>query len=274
MVRTLVDDANQRGFLIAVERFTVPVYYADADTPKRTVKLTARWAPKERIRGVPIPPGTRPDPGSDGSVAILDPTTGCEYDFWRFERTSTGYRAAWGNALKYTGSGVFPKGLSARGSGFALLGGVIWPDELEAGVIDHALIFSYSWTARAGAVPPATETDGTSTRTGAIPEGARVRLDPTLDLDSLNLRPWERTVAEALQSYGMYLADDGGGVTLYAIHPQSVSSNPYEGLLPDRRYVYLDRIPVNRFQVLDFPDPTPARRLDIRLVPTDCATFS
>jgi hypothetical protein len=107
----------------------------------------------------------------------------------------------------------------------------------------------------------------------AIPEGARVRLDPTLNLDRLGLTPYERTIAEALQTYGMYLGDDGGGLALQAINPLSSSGDPYSGLLPDRRYVSLNGIPVNRFQVLDFPEPTPASEMDIRIVPNACAEF-
>lgn len=107
----------------------------------------------------------------------------------------------------------------------------------------------------------------------AIPEGARVRLDPSLNLDRLGLTPYERTIAEALQTYGIYLGDDGGGLALQAINPISASGAIYDGLLPDQRYVSLNGIPVNRFQVLDFPQPTPASELDIRVVSTPCAEF-
>ncbi len=273
MVRGMVDAASGGRFVLAVKRYSIPVYFAGANTQRVRVKFTAGWAPKDAMLDVPVPKGTKPDPGSDGSVAIIDRSTGCEYDFWRFEKTSTGYRAAWGNALPTSSSGVFPKGLSARGSGMSLLAGVIWPDELEAQVIDHALLFIDPYTAKAGAVPPATETDGMTRDPWAIPEGARVRLDPTLNLDRLGLTPYERTIAEALQTYGMYLGDDGGGLALQAINPLSSSGDPYSGLLPDRRYVSLNGIPVNRFQVLDFPEPTPASEMDIRIVPNACAEF-
>ncbi len=273
MVRGLVDAASGGRFVLAVKKFSIPVYFAGANTQRVRVKFTARWAPKRAMLSVPVPRGTKPDPGSDGSVAIVDRSTGCEYDFWKFEKTPNGYRAAWGNALSTSGSGVFPKGLSARGSGFSLLSGVIWPDELEASAIDHALLFIYPYTSKAGAVPPATETDGMTRDSWAIPEGARVRLDPSLNLDRLGLTPYDRTIAEALQTYGMYLGDDGGGLSLQTINPIAASGDVYDGLLPDQRYVSLNGIPVNRFQVLDFPEPTPASELDIRVVPTPCAEF-
>ncbi|MBI4260387.1 MAG: hypothetical protein HY658_07460 [Actinobacteria bacterium] len=275
MVRTLIDDAARGGFFLLQKLWTTTVFEAGPGTPRKTVRLTAKWAPKRRIHGVPIPSEAVPDPSGDGSLAIIDPTTGCEYDFWQFEKRPRGYRASWGNALPLGSTGVFAKGLSARGSGFALPAGVIWPEELAAGRIEHALIFSYTWTSRQGAVPPATETDGWSSKVGAIPEGARVQLDPSLDLDRLPLSDHERTIARALQEYGMYLADTGGpGITLYAVNPLSFEDDAYAGLLPDTRYVSLDAIPVDRFRVLAMPEPVPASRLDVELVPTPCATFS
>ena len=80
----------------------------------------------------------------------------------------------------------------------------------------------------------------------------RVRLDPTLDLTTLGLTPYELTIARALQVYGMYLGDNGGnaGVTLDAVNPVSYAGQPYEGLLPDATYVALGHIPLDRLQVL------------------------
>jgi hypothetical protein len=222
--------------------------------------------------GAPIPRRAVPDPSGDGSMAIIDRDTGCEYDFWQAKKGDTGWSASWGNTIKIGGPGVFPKGLSARGSGFALPAGVIWPSDLARGRIDHALIFSYSYPSIAGVVPPATESDGRVTKVGAIPEGARLQLDQSLDLDSLNLTAHEKIIARALQEYGMYLADWGGpGITLYAVHPASFKGGAYAGLLPDRTYVGLDRIPVARFRVLAMPKPTPDNKLPKELVPTGCA---
>lgn len=79
---------------------------------------------------MPIPGGAKPDPGTDGSIAIVDLARNCEWDFWRFRKTRRGYAAAWVNALKTDGDGSFPHGLSARGSGFTLPAGLIWPHEL------------------------------------------------------------------------------------------------------------------------------------------------
>jgi hypothetical protein len=267
LVHSLVEAAAQNGAVIAVGRWTVPVYLATSRTPRVRVSLTASWAPARAFDGVPMPAAARPDPAGDGHLAVIDRRSSCEYDFWKAEKRGRTWSAAWGNSVRSSGTGVYPRGLSARGSGFALLAGLIWPDELARGRIDHALIFSYPHTSAAGFVPPATESDGRSQRVDAIPEGARLQLDPTLDVDSLMLPRHERTIARALQRYGMYLADTGGNVSLYAVNPQSYGGRPYAGLLPDVPYTPLRGIPFSRFRVLEHAPP---ERGGSSAVPSGC----
>lgn len=107
-------------------------------------------------------------------MVIIDMDRGCEYDFWQAKRgLFGGWQASWANTISIESNGIFPKGMSARGSGFVLPAGMIWPQELQKGVIEHALVFSYEHTKEGGPVAPAIESDGTSTREDAIPEGAR-----------------------------------------------------------------------------------------------------
>ena len=269
MVGSLIDQANQ-AFLIAVKEWSVPVYFAETSTIKHDVELTSGWAPKKNLRNVPIPEYAEPDPETDGHMVVIDEAGGCIYDFWEMKYKNGSWKAGWGNALPLNSNGIFPRGLSARGSGFELLQGVIWPQELEAGVINHALIFSYDHTKAGGPVSPATESDGTSNEDWAIPEGALVQLDPSLDLSTLGLNEYEMIIAKALQEYGMYCADDGGGISLYAINPISVANNPYQNIWGDQTYVYLNKIPVDKFRVLKLPQQT---NPEIELVANSCADF-
>ena len=253
MIEGFVEAAEAKGFLVAVRQFTVPVYAADRRTPRYHVRLTAEWAPRRVLRNVPIPDEARPDPASDGHLTILDRSTGTEYDFWQARKAGCTWSASWGSRIRLSGRGIYGDGLAARASGFGLLAGLIRPDELRAGSIDHALVFSYPYTRANRFVPPATATDGRTPGPAAIPIGARLQLDPELDLDTLELAPYERVVAEALQRYGMYLGDSGGAVSLYALHPQSSPGSPWEDLLPHEDFVYLERIPLERFRVLELP---------------------
>jgi len=271
MLQSLKDAFEEGEFYIAYKEWTVPVYFADENTPRYDVKLTADWAPARFLRNVPIPDFAQPDPEGDGEMVIIDTSTGCEYDFWQARKKGGKWVASWANVIAYGGDGIYPKGMSCRGSGFALLAGVIWPQELEKGKIEHVLIFSYTFPKSGGPVLPATESDGESDRNDAIPEGARLQLDPDLDLESLNLQPFEKTIAKALQEYGMILGDIGGeGIELEVIHPMSSQNNPYQGILSDDALVYLSNIPIHRFRVLKLPPQTDP---EVDLVPNRCASW-
>ena len=78
-------------------------------------------------------------------------------------------------------------------------------------MIEHALVVQ-SDTVCAGVFrAPAIKTDGDSTRTDCLPEGARLQLDPSIDVSKITgITPAERAVARALQRYGAYVIDRGG----------------------------------------------------------------
>lgn len=270
MVGSLEEQANSQGFLISVKEWTTTVYFADANTSTYDVKLTASWAPKKKLLNVPIPDWAEPDPSGDGHMVVLDTIKGCAYDFWEMRYKNGKWKASWGNAIPLDGDGVFEKGMSARGSGFELLQGMIWPHELEAGAINHALIFSYDHTKAGGPVWPATESDGTTDDAWAIPEGALVRLNPTLDLAGMGISGHELIIGECLQTYGMYCADDGGGLSLYAINPLSCKSNPYNNFWGDETYVYLNNLPVDQFQIMELGSQSNS---DAVVVGNSCAEF-
>jgi hypothetical protein len=264
---------DAEGATITSRQFTVPAYTAGPRTRRVRVRLTAPWRPRNAILGVPLPRNAVPDPSSDGHLAVIDRGSGCEYDFWQFRRTGRGYAASWANAINIASTGVYPRGYSARGSGFALLAGVVMPRELARGRIDHALLLSYPGTRSRGPVHPATESDGRARGPAAIPEGARLQLDPSLDLGSLGLPRYERTIARALQVYGAIVGDTGGtGASFYALHPMSAGQDPYASLLPDEDYPQLEGIPFERLRVLNLGPQ--ARHARPRLVSTGCARFS
>jgi hypothetical protein len=254
MVAGLVAAGADGRFSLSVKSYTTPVYYVGPNIPTKDVPLTASWAPRRVLRGVPIPAGVQPSPGSDGHVTIVSKSTGCEYDFWGVTVSADGgLTAKWANVISLSRSGVFTNGPAARASGFALLAGLILPTDLRRGRIDHALVFAYPFTKAGGPVPPAIGSDGETQGAQAIPEGARVQLDPSLDLSTLGLRPYEFMVARALQEYGAYISDTGGAIIFPVAHPQSWPRNPYVGLLPDDTYVSLGRIPLERLRVLQLP---------------------
>jgi hypothetical protein len=116
-------------------------------------------------------------------------------------------------------------GWGAAATGMPLAGGMVTREDVQRGAIDHALSLGLinlrsDSLLRAGAFAfPAQRSDGRSTDPGSIPEGARLFLDPGLDLDSLELSPLARMLAEAAQRYGMIVHDGSQGTTIYAEDP-------------------------------------------------------
>jgi len=251
-VKALADVGKSLGTSLAIRRWTVPVFIAGPTTPIRNVTLTADWAPR-RMLAAPIPAWAIPDPGEDGHMVVIDRARGCEYDFFQARRGSDNtWSANWATRLPIAGSGIV-SGPSARASGFGLLGGLVLPEELNKGAIRHALVFSYPYTRSHVKVRPATESASGSDRSDALPMGTRLRLDPSLDLSTLQLSSAERAVAQALQVYGMYLGDTGPNITLYAVGAQSFNKNPYPEFPAPAPYVPLDGIPLDRLQVIEPP---------------------
>ena len=114
-------------------------------------------------------------------------------------------------------------------SSLSLVGGLISLEDLEKGQINHALSMAIP-DVRAGVyASPAQRSDGKSTDPLSLPEGARLRLDPSLDLASLHLPKLTLMIAEAAQRYGIFIRDHAAIVTFQAQDPTPTGTNPYTG---------------------------------------------
>jgi hypothetical protein len=260
MIAQLRREVDEKGWAISTKEYTVPLFRASSTTKLTTVRVRTRGT----VHRVPVPAAAFPSPGSDGHLAVLDPRSRCEYDFYRGRRLRDGtWEAENFNALPTNSSGIYPRGLATRASGFANAAGLITAAEIRRGRIGHALVFSMPSTRAGGPVRPATSSDGTTSSAGAIPEGARLQLDPGLSLE--RLAPWQRVIARALQQYGMYLADTGGAVGLYAQHPDSEPGFRYPW--GDVKYGYLPKWLAGHLRVLELPPQRPSVH---RFVPNRC----
>jgi hypothetical protein len=111
----------------------------------------------------------------------------------------------------------------------SLLGGLISLDDLKHGVINHAVSMSVP-NVRAGEyAAPARRTDGISIEPFALPEGAHLRLDPTLNLQALHLPRVTLMIAEAAQRYGIIINNKAKAVTFQAQDPEPTGTEPYGG---------------------------------------------
>jgi hypothetical protein len=170
------------------------------------------------------------------------------YEFWQARRDRAGWIASWGEVVDLDGDGT---GTGATGARVPTLAGVVRTYEIERGRIDHALVFSSDNACRTVYRHPASKTDGTSDRSDCIPQGARVQLDPSIDVDAIpGLTFGERAVARALQVYGAYCRDSGGARMAFIFQDPAGGPDPYPqaGLAHD--YDHMPHIPWSKLRVL------------------------
>jgi hypothetical protein len=201
---------------LTLRRYAVADAVASPTDPTYSVTTCIYTCTLNRWGAFRIPAGTRADPGSDGHLAILDPSTGREWGMWQaqYNSTTNTWTAGSGAALDLNTEIAAPAAVSgANDANFPALAGIVRPEELASGHIDHPLVYETPPRGKGAARCPATANHGTDTSSLALPQGALLQLDPSLDVNSLAIPAWEKTVARALQVYGMYMRDGANGST-------------------------------------------------------------
>ncbi len=193
--------------------YAVPIYNATPASPAVSVQCTEQWGTCPLPSAVRLPAGALPNSGSDHAMVDIDWSVSppVAYEFWGANNPSgSTISTAWGG-IAYNlanGSGIWPGGGtagSATATNVSRLGGVIRLREIQAGVIPHALVVASSAACSGYFRYPAAKTDGQDTNANCIPEGARIRLNPSINVSSL---PYgQQVVAKALQTYGAYVVD-------------------------------------------------------------------
>jgi Ca-dependent carbohydrate-binding module xylan-binding len=246
--------ARDNAMYANLVEFGIPIHTAATATQKYTVTCTiTSWGTCPFAGAqVPIPTGAKVSPGSDGAMVVVDEAGGKSYEFWQAKFSNGKWTTSWGAINDLNGSGW---GGNSTGSGASRLGGVIQLHEIAAGAIPHALSIQIDNTCKTTFRSPATKTDGQSSRSDCIPEGARVRLDPAVDLDALTLTPAVRAIGRALQTYGAYVVDTGGSpVSLsFEMDPTATTAaigNTYKNAGLRWDYDGLPGLPYKRLQVL------------------------
>jgi len=165
----------------------------------------------------PALPTYQAEPLTDAHLNIIDETHRFVVEMWRAKRIGSSKIVAFTmvkNDLRGPGLGTG----GSRAYGGSALGGLIRRGELGEG-IHHALSFCIPRSKQKCCEPvwPATTVDGKAQGTylGHIPLGQLVALPPQVDLKSLALRPQGYAIAKALQDYGAYDVDSGGGFAIY-----------------------------------------------------------
>lgn len=243
MVSHLLSEVNQEvpaqdGPNINTNAFSVPVYTVGSGQATTRVILDIHNAALQAsFSAVPLAANAHPATGSDGNLVVWQPSTDKMWEFWQLHRAADGWHASWGGAMRNVqlGDGLYgPKswpgaqyywGVSA--SSLPVVGGLMMINELKRLQIPHILALAipdprehvWSW--------PAQRTDGQSTDPASLPEGARLRLDPKLNIAALHLPPLTRAMAIAAQRYGIVVRDTSGVISFYAQDPTPTGTEPY-----------------------------------------------
>ncbi|HSH54733.1 MAG TPA: DUF4124 domain-containing protein [Methylotenera sp.] len=251
--------------------YASPIYYATSSTPKVTV---AEWDCQrkgykdkglaEQFTQVPIPVNAIPAAGTDSEMSVYDPATKTLWEFWRMQKVNGSWQACWGGRIQNASinEGAFAGHYGTTATSLPFIGGQITAEELQSGVINHAIGISlvdiekstiFSW--------PAHRSDGLNPTNAPnrIPEGLRFRLDPSVNVDSLNMHPMGKVIAKAAQKYGFVVWDKAGAISIRAQNPYSYVSadsltllpNPYKLLFGSTQsYAILNGFPWNKLQFL------------------------
>ncbi len=237
-----------------INEWSIPVFYVD-DRTTRWSEISYSYAKKfchpHLLESAPIPKHAKPDPQGDAHLCIINESKTKSWDFWALKKYEGKWLARSARGFDLRGTGVLKPGEGAcRAAGFPLIAGLIRPEEIKQGIIEHALVFAYDIPKRGAYVTPASNSDGMSTREGAIPEGARLQLNPKLDIEKLNLNPAAKIIARALQEYGMFLGDGAGDIAIYAENFAYKAKSPWQGILSEKD---LYGIPYDELRVLKLP---------------------
>ncbi len=244
--------------------FGMEVLRVDGATPdKQTFTTTGDfYEPDCDHVPMPVPAGGNLE-GEDGYECTSDgdchlivwaPDERRLYEMWRANivggQFDGGCLAVWETAANYGPTGRGEQCTSADAAGFPIAPLLFTADEVAAGQIDHAIRFILpNDRVQRGYVRPATHGTNTTGDASAPYYGVHLRLRADYPLETL---PNEaaRTVARALQRYGMYHAD-GGNIALTAASDRRTTAK-WADLLEPRD---LSDLAVEDFEVIDHGAP-------------------
>jgi hypothetical protein len=256
---------------VAASTYSTPLYVVGPAERKVRIRLdTGSWGDDLRhalASGVPIPANARPAAGTDAHMTIYQPSTDRLWEFWGANKRQDGWHARWGGAMQhvsknpgYYGSSPWPGLRAGQGwnwgataSSLPLAAGLITGAELRGSPINHALAIAIPAPCAGTFAWPAQRTDGTARTSSCIPEGARLRLDPKVDVASLGLTPVAARIARAAQKYGLIVRDQtGNNVSFFAEDAKTAGRAAYARTIWGNApwWKMLDRFPWRRLQVL------------------------
>ncbi len=144
--------------------------------------------------------------GSDRHAIMVDEDACTLYELYNARWNGGDPTAGSGAVFDLTSNALRPAGwTSADAAGLSVMAGLLRPDEVAAGAVDHAIRVTASCT-RDAFIWPARHAAGTDDRR-CPPMGARFRLKAGFDGSAFS--PDARGVIRAMKRYGLIVADNG-----------------------------------------------------------------
>jgi hypothetical protein len=143
----------------------------------------------------------------DRHCLIVDPVRGFLYEFYIMRKTDAGWIASGEATFNLNSNKLRPKfWTSADAAGLSIFAGCIRHDEVERGMVEHAIRLTVSKT-RKEFIYPATHYASAVTDPTVPAMGQRLRLKASTDLTGL---PKDAlAIGLALKKYGLIVADNG-----------------------------------------------------------------
>jgi hypothetical protein len=253
-------------------QYSTTFFVAKPGTPRKDVKFNdcqgKGYVPSQlhdpaqgaHFKDVPIPDEAVPAAGTDSELTVWDPATDQLWEFWVAKKRTDGWYACWGGRIDRvsTSPGFFPNRMGATATSLPNAGGMVGLAEARAGRIDHALSLQLVDLEHFTVVSyPAQRSDGWNPEKvpRRIPEGTRLRLDPGVDVDALNLHPLAKLIAKAAQKYGFIVTDRSGAVAVLgesgAPEQARTGTDPWQALLKGTPgYAMMRNFPWHKLQAL------------------------
>ncbi|MBY8871572.1 hypothetical protein K7640_06900 [Micromonospora sp. PLK6-60] len=178
---------------------------------QRRVPVSFEYADESDPGPYPIPADATVEGGPDGTgdrhVIVHDPAACKVYELFAARPAGGGWRAGSGAVFDLRSNRLRPAGwTSADAAGLSVFAGLVRYEEVAAGRIGHAVRItvprsrdSYVWPARHAA--------SASSDPALPPMGLRLRLKASVDTSAMPRQA--RIIAEAMQRYGVIVADNG-----------------------------------------------------------------
>ncbi len=185
--------------------YGIPINVVGPSTPH--VAVSFQYDDESDPGPYPIPASPLIEGGSDRHILLWDKTACMLYELFAAAKSGGAWHAGSGAIWDLRSNALRPDGwTSADAAGLPILPGLVRWDEVKAGAIHHALRFTAPDT-RTSHIFPARHDAGASGSSALPPMGTRVRLKASVDISAFG--PQSRVLLEALQRYGMILADNG-----------------------------------------------------------------